>query len=90
MKNIRGLCGDLAERLELPQEALPGALRLTALDDRRLLIENHRGLLAYGTEEIRVSAARGQLRVRGSELTMRAMDRAALLIAGRLQSVEWE
>ncbi len=90
MKNIRRLCGDLAERLELPEETLPGTLRLTALDDRRLLIENHRGLLAYGTEEIRVSTARGRVTVRGSDLAMRAMDRMALLIAGRLQSIEWE
>ena len=90
MKRIKGLCEDLAERLELPQEALPGALRLTALDDRRLLIENHRGLLAYGTEEIRVAAARGALTVRGSGLTMSAMDRSALLIVGHLQRIEWE
>ena len=90
MKKIKGLCEDLAERLELPQEAFGSAMRLTAVGDRRLLIENHGGLLAYGTEEIRVSTGRGQIVLRGAELGMRAMNRRELLITGRLQSLEWE
>lgn len=90
MKTIKGLCEDLAERLDLPPEAVGDALRLTALDDRRLLIENHRGLLAYGTELIRVAGAKGEVVLRGTELSLRAMSRTALLIAGRLLSLEWE
>lgn len=90
MKQIKGLCADLAEKLELPAEALGDAMRLTALDDRRLLVEKHRGLLAYGTEEIRVSTGQGQLILRGEALRMRAMNRSELLITGRLRSLEWE
>jgi sporulation protein YqfC len=90
MKKIKGLCEDLAERLELPQDAVSGAVRLTAVGDRRLLIENHAGLLAYGTEEIRVSTGRGQIVLHGAELGMRAMNRAELLIIGQLQSISWE
>lgn len=90
MKRLRGLCEDLAERLELPAEAVGDALRLTALDDRRLLIEKHRGLLAYGTEEIRVAAGFGTLILQGEQLQMRAMNRSELLITGRLESLCWE
>ena len=90
MRTIKGLCQDLADRLELPPEALGGALRLTAVDDRRLLIENHRGLLRYGTEEICVAAACGVLYVRGAALDMNAMNGSELLITGRLQSLVWE
>ena len=90
MKKIKGLCEDLAERLDLPEEAVSGAVRLTAVGDQRLLIENHRGLLAYGTEEIRVSTGRGQIALRGTALNMSAMNRSALLITGRLQSLAWE
>ncbi len=90
MKKIKGLCADLAERLELPQEALGGAVKLTAVDDRRLLIENHRGVLAYGTEELCVAAGRGQIRLRGTSLRLQAMNDTELLVTGRLQSLEWE
>ena len=90
MKKIKGLCEDLAERLELPEEALSGAVRLTAVGDKRLLIENHSGLLAYGSELIRVGSGRGQIVLCGSELSLRAMNRTELLVIGRLQSLAWE
>ncbi len=90
MKQIKGLCADLAERLDLPLEALGGAVKLTAVDDRRLLIENHRGVLAYGDEAICVATGRGRITLRGTALRLRAMNRAELLVTGRLQSLEWE
>lgn len=90
MKHIRGLCEDLTDRLELPREAVGGEAKLTMWGDRRLLIENHRGVLAYGTEEIRVAAGRRQLVVRGAQLYMSAMNREELLVCGRMQSLEWE
>ena len=90
MKTIKGLSADLAERLELPQEAFGGTVRITAVGDRRLLIEKHRGLLEYGSERIRVSTGRGSILLSGAELSMTAMNGEELLITGRLQSLEWE
>lgn len=89
LKAIKELPGELGERLELPGEAM-GAVKLSVTGGRRALVENHRGLLEYGTEQIRVSTGRGQLVLRGSELRLAAMNRRELLISGKLQAVEWE
>lgn len=90
MKKAKELPGDLCERMELPAEAVVGAAKLTVTDGRRILVENHRGLLEYGAEQIRVSTGRGQIILRGSGLTLGAMNGSELLIRGRLQSAEWE
>ena len=90
MKTIKGLCEDLAERLQLPEEAVSGAVKLTAVGDRRLLIERHQGLLEYSGETIRVSTGRGQLVLHGANLEMSAMNQAELLVSGRLQRLDWE
>ena len=90
MRTIKGLCGDLAERLQLPEEAISGAVKLTAVGDRRLLIEQHKGLLEYSGETIRVSTGRGQIVLHGANLEMDAMNQTELLVCGRLQSLEWE
>ena len=90
MKKGRALPGELCDRLELPREAAAGAVKLTVTDGRAALVENHRGLLEYGAEQIRVSTGRGQLVLRGSGLTLGAMSGRELLIRGRLQSAEWE
>ena len=45
---------NLVEKLELPQDIVLGVPILTMQGNTELLIENHRGLLQYDTDEIRV------------------------------------
>lgn len=90
MKSIRKLPQELTERLELPEEALLAAAKLTVTGGKRALVENHRGVLEYGQERIVVSAGRGKLCISGSGLGIEAMNRNELLICGRIQCVEWE
>ena len=89
MKKRRALPVELCDRLELPPEAA-GAAKLTVTDGRLALVENHRGLLEYGEDQIRVGTGRGQLVLRGRGLTLGAMSARELLIRGELLSAEWE
>ncbi len=90
LKKMDTLAADLAEKLQLPEEALLGAAKLTVTAGRRALIENHRGILEYGTEHMVVSTGRGKISINGDNLSLLAMNKNELLISGRLQSVEWE
>lgn len=81
---------NLAERLALPEEALLGTAKLTVTGGRRLLVENHRGIMDYSQERIVVSLGRGRLNISGTGLVIHAMNRQELLIGGRIQSMEWE
>ena len=44
-----------AKLLDLPADSLAGLPRLELIGDGELRIENHKGILAYGEEEIHVS-----------------------------------
>ena len=90
LRKLEHLALSLAERLELPEEALLNAAKLSVTGGRRALIENHRGILEYGRERIVVGAGRGKICLSGSELRLAAMNRTELLIVGNVQSVEWE
>ena len=90
LKQAKELALDLSERLELPEEALLGAAKLSVTAGRRALVENHQGILEYSRERIVVSIGRGQIRLGGSELRLLAMNKRELLIGGRIQNVEWE
>lgn len=83
------LVQDLAERLSIPEQAL-GESMVTVTAGRRLLVENHRGILEYGTELIAVALGRGRLLVFGSELCLEAMNQRELLLGGSIRRVEWE
>lgn len=56
----------------------------------RVLVEHHKGILRYGTEEILVGATFGALHVRGAELRLCCMSREQLFISGCITAVELE
>lgn len=79
----------IADRLELPPDAF-GALKLSLCGRNRLLVENHRGIIAYGQSAIEIDTAASKLVVRGDELRLCAMDKHDMLICGRIISLEFE
>ena len=79
----------VAERLELPAEAL-GALLVTAVGRRRVLIENHRGIELFSDACLRLRAAGGSFTVYGSDLRIRALSGSTLALEGDIGSMEWE
>ncbi len=79
-----------AQMLDLPADVVAGVPRLELTGDSELRMENHRGILAYGTEEIRVSGGRMIVRVLGEGLCLKAMNGSELLITGHVRAVELE
>lgn len=70
------------EHLELPGNAV-----VEIAGDRRVLIENHRGVTQYSQEQICVRVKYGQVCVCGSELTLAQMTCSRLVICGCIDSV---
>lgn len=77
-----------AEAMELPADVVAGAPLIELVGKRELRMENHRGILSYGPEEISVSGGRLLVQVRGEGLELSAMSANALLITGTIHSVE--
>ena len=89
MKALKDLPPELIERLELPEELLPGKGRLTLDGGRQALVEGQRGILEYTPERIVVSFGREKLTLAGNGLRLRAMNGSEILIAGRICAAEW-
>lgn len=77
-----------AQALELPADVVAGLPRVELTGDRELRMENHRGILSYGAEEIRISGGRLIVKVRGEGLELRAMNAGELLITGAIRGVD--
>lgn len=84
-----GLLEKTARLFDIPVETA-GVLRMELTGRGELRVANHKGILAYGREEILVSGGRLLLRVRGSGLELKAMNGEELLITGRVDAVELE
>ena len=84
----RGLLERTAEALDLPGDVLAGLPHIEMTGNRELRMENHKGILAYGGEEIRISGGKLEITVRGRGLELRAMNAGQLFITGTIQGVE--
>lgn len=76
-----------AEALDLPADALAGLPRLELVGDGELRVENHKGILAYGREEIHVSGGVYLIKIAGQDLELRAMTGLELLITGKISQI---
>lgn len=56
----------------------------------RLLVEEHRGIVSYGTQCIRIAATYGMLVVEGEDLRLCCMSRSQLVVRGKLHAVKME
>ena len=85
-----GLLEKTAEVLDLPGDGVAGLPRMELTGSRELRMENHRGILAYGEDEIHISGGRMVVKVRGKGLELRSMNARELLITGAIRAVELE
>jgi len=77
----------LAEEMDMNDTPMPGLPLVEVCGERRVLIENHRGVSRYGSELICARVSFGEIAVRGCGLELAKMTRAQLVICGRIDSV---
>ncbi len=82
-----GLLEWTAQALDIPGQAA-GLPRVELVGRHEVRMENHRGILAYGQEEIMVSGGKVIVKIIGSGLELKAMNAAELLITGTIAAVE--
>lgn len=76
-----------AEMFDLPADGVAGVPRLELVGDGELRVENHKGILAYGREEIHISGGIYLIKISGQDLELRAMTGIELLITGKIAQI---
>lgn len=83
-----GLLEKTAQVFDLPADVVAGLPRIELVGDREVRMENHKGILAYGEDEIHVSGGAFVIKVIGEGLTLRAMTGLELLITGHITAIQ--
>lgn len=89
MKKQMGWIERLARQTDLQGEAFPGQPLVEIYCDRRLLIENHRGVVGYSDHEICVRLKFGLIRICGNSLELAKMSHQQLVITGKIDAVHF-
>ena len=81
---------NLADLLELPREIVLNLPRLTVIGNLQCYLENHRGVIEYSTEKIRLSVNGGEVMISGSDLVIRYLGSEEIAIDGTIGMVRYE
>ena len=87
MKNRGSWMQRLAEGMEMEGEVLPGLPLVEICGERRVLIEHHRGVSRYGSEQICVRVSFGEIAVHGCCLELARMTKEQIVICGQIECV---
>ncbi len=71
-----------ARLLDLPVDGVADLPKASLTGERELYLENYKGVLSYGREEIHVDGGPWVLRITGRELEIKAMRARELRIVG--------
>lgn len=77
----------VTDQMDLPSDVLMELPRLTMIGQLHLYIENHRGVLKFSQEELRLLLAQGQLLIRGEQFVIKTILPEELLLEGKIDSV---
>lgn len=75
--------------LDLPQDLVFDLPRLTMVGNKQLLIENHRGVLHFSPDQLRLALPEGALTVSGSRLVIKAIMPEEVLIEGDIAAIQY-
>jgi sporulation protein YqfC len=79
-----------ADYFDLPSQVAAGSTMVTITGRRLVRIENHRGVECLEDDVVIVKTGAGHVCVKGSALTLTAMNRREMLISGCVSGVELE
>jgi sporulation protein YqfC len=79
----------LADLLEIPEDIVLDLPRVTLVGNLQLVMENHRGIVEYGPERVRLALAQGELVVSGSDLALVSLSEEEIIVEGQISRIEF-
>lgn len=80
----------VADLFDIPEDVVLNVPRITIIGNLQLIIENHRGLIEYTPQTIRVGAGNGQLVIDGEDLAVGSVFSEDLSVMGRFTRILFE
>ena len=78
----------ISEAFDIPQEIVLNYPAIKILGDIEILIENHKGIIEYTKEVIRINSKIGIILIQGKELIIKQINQEEISVHGSIKSIE--
>jgi len=84
LKTMRTKISDMTE---LPYELVLNLPKITIIGDMQAVIENHKGIIEYENNVIRINSSIGMIKITGSSLVIKNIMAEEIIINGSIEAV---
>lgn len=88
-KKLQDVKSTVSEMFELPKEITLNMPKISLIGNNQMLVENHRGIIEYTPNLIRVNSTVGVIRIQGNELKLRNIATEDIMINGGIKSMKF-
>lgn len=82
-----GILEKTASLLDIPADVFAGLTHIEIIGTRELLIENHKGILEYNDNEVKLNGGKTIIRITGQRLVVTSMNENELRMSGQLDGI---
>ena len=80
----------IAGKLELPRDILLNMPKITVTGDNEITIENHKGVILFEQNEVKINSNLGLISVYGGNFEILFMGGSTLTLSGKFKSIIYE
>lgn len=89
MKKIEVIKQNVSDILELPKDIVMDLPKITMLGNLQVYIENHKGILEYSKELVRIKCKNGSIKVEGFGMIIKTIVTEEIMIIGEIHKIEF-
>ncbi|KNF09349.1 sporulation protein YqfC [Gottschalkia purinilytica] len=88
-KRVDEIKETVSEMLELPKDIMLDLPKVTMVGNLQVYIENHKGIIEYSKQRIRINTNNGVLRILGNDMFIRTILTEEIIIIGEIYTIEF-
>ena len=88
-KRLEDMKSAVSEMFELPKDITLNLPKISMIGNNQMLVENHRGVIEYTPQRIRVNSSIGVIRVQGNEMKLKNIAADDIMITGGIKAIEF-
>ena len=88
-KRLERMKSTVTDIFELPREIMMNLPKITMVGSNQMLVENHKGVIEYTPQRIRVNSSIGVIRVQGKDMNLENIAADDIMITGEVKMIEF-
>ncbi len=88
-KRLESMKSTVSEFFELPKDITLNLPKISMIGSNQMLVENHKGVIEYIPQRIRVNSSIGVIRVQGKDMELRNIAADDIMITGDIKMIEF-